>query len=43
MGIVTLPVGLLIDRFDSENRTYVGPEAEPFMQKALLQTVLIQR
>jgi hypothetical protein len=35
MGTVTLPVGLLIDRFGSENGTFVSPEGAPYMQRAL--------
>ena len=34
-GNVTLPVGLLIDRFGSEYGTYVSPEGAPYMQRAL--------
>jgi hypothetical protein len=35
MGDVTLPVGLLIDRFGSEYGTFVSPEGAPYMQRAL--------
>jgi hypothetical protein len=35
MGEVTLPVGLLIDRFGSETGTFVSPEGAPYMQRAL--------
>jgi hypothetical protein len=34
-GLITLPVGFLLDRFGSEYGTYTSPQGAPYMQRAL--------